>query len=186
VLGPVLRQAGFRVVVFNAPGHHSAPRRSSLPAFSEGLRNVEELFGADVLIGHSFGAMTVTRVARELPDLKAIALFSTPNELLPLALGYCHKLNMDEVARTEFLQTLADNTPDPLDRETVSHYLKSVECPVIFFHDEDDDVIAASASKALASQTESELVITEGLGHRRIIRSEKLASRAADFLKAQL
>ena len=181
VLAPKLVEAGFRVIVYHAPGHHSAPRRSSLPDFIRGLKDIVETFGADYLVGHSLGAMTVAGVSQELEDLQGMALYSCPDELLSLALGFCQTMSLSETAQSEFLERLRKHSPRALEEETVSHYLRSLQCPLLLIHDKDDEVISVENSVRLAQRPRTELIVTEGLGHRLIIREESLADKVVAF-----
>ena len=56
--------------------------------------------------------------------------------------------------------------------------------PVLIIHDKDDDDVSVEAAyqikKALKN---SELLITEGLGHRRILGDKKVISKIVEFLQ---
>lgn len=185
VLVPKLLRKGYRVIVYNAPGHHRRPRRSSLLDFSQGLSDVVETFGAHYLVGHSLGAMTVARVAPRLEGIRGIALFSVPDELHVLATGFCEKMQMSEEARTNFLQRLTDHTPDGLEEESVTRYLAKTSVPVLLLHDDSDTVIPHTNSERLAQAYGWEFVKTSELGHRKIIRDPQLADRVVEFLDSQ-
>lgn len=182
VLIQKLRSVGFQVVVFNAPGHHNRPVRSSLPQFSRALRKVVTLFSADVLVGHSFGGMTTARVLADFPNIKAAVLYCAPDRLDSLAEGFCRSLKMSAAAREEFFEKLQSTLPNPVSKETVQHYLKECRVPVLLLHDRDDTVVSIDSSRRMKRDLGFELVETERLGHRLIIRDEALAQRAAEFL----
>lgn len=179
---PMLRSAGFRVVTYNAPGHHKRPRKSSLMDFSQALQDVVETFGADHLVGHSLGAMTVARVAPGVPGLKAVALFSVPNELKVLGENYCRKMEMTAEAAERFMAKLSSRTPHGLGKESVAQYLSGLKCPTLLLHDDGDEVIPSSISRELAAKYDMEAVFTAGLGHRKIIRDPELLARVTEFL----
>lgn len=182
VIGPELLKAGFRVVVFNAPGHHSGPRRSSLPDFARALKDIIETWGADFLIGHSLGAMTVARVAASgLPALKGMVLFSSPDDLKSLATGFCLRMGMQAKDQARFEERLALHGDRPLAQEAVSVYLRSVRCPILLIHDSEDQVTPVTNSRRLAQLHELTLTETTGWGHRAIIRQLPLAQEAAGF-----
>ena len=184
VLVPKLLEAGFRVITYNAPGHHARPRRSSLVDFSNGLRQVVETFGADYLVGHSLGAMTVAREASRIPGLKAVALYSVPDELSVLGQDFCRRMGMNPVAESQFLNRLSRNTPDGLAQESVTRYLADFEGPILLLHDQDDSVIPLGNSEQLSERYGLELIRTSGLGHRQIIRDPELADRVVAFLQS--
>jgi pimeloyl-ACP methyl ester carboxylesterase len=153
-----------------------------LPDFAQALQDVVETFGVDVLVGHSFGAMTVARVAQNLPDLRAVVLISSPHTLEAVARGFCRNMRMNEEAEKGFFHRLQVHTPRPLAEESVTHYFKSITCPVLLQHDEEDDVIPVSTSKLISEAENAELLLTRGLGHRQIIRDRGLADKSVAFL----
>lgn len=181
-----LRDAGFQVVVFNAPGHHQRPARSSLPQFTDALSRVSAVFPPDVLIGHSFGAMTVARLLPELSSLRACVLYGTPNRLDALALNFCRKLALSESSQADFLTKLQTTLPRPLERECVEDYLDSSRVPLLMFHDREDDVVPIDCSRSVAQTLGIELVETEGLGHRQIIRDDTISTKTLNFLLKNL
>lgn len=178
-----LRQDGFRVIVYNAPGHHNRPWRSSLPDFTRALRQVVDTFEPEVLVGHSFGAMTVARVLPHYPQLKAAALYCSPNRLTELAHGFCRSLKLSESETVEFFEKLQSTFDHPLETEAVEHYLEGLSVPVRLWHDEEDDVVPLSASRAVHKKLGIPLVETSGLGHRQIIRDRGLAAEVSAFLR---
>ena len=183
VLVPKLLDAGFRVITYNAPGHHARPRRSSLVDFSNGLRQVVETFGTDYLVGHSLGAMTVAREAAGIPGLKRVALYSVPDELSVLGRNYCRRMEMSPAAESQFLDRLSRHTPDGLAQESVTRYLAGFDGAVLLLHDKDDSVIPFSNSELLSERYQLEMIRTSGLGHRQIIRDPELADRVVAFLQ---
>lgn len=178
-----LRADGFRVVVYNAPGHHYRPWRSSLPDFTRALRQVMETFEPEVLVGHSFGAMTVARILPHYPQLRAAALYSPPNRLTELAHGFCRSLKLSEPETARFFEKLQSTFEHSLETEAVERYLKEQPVPVKIWHDIEDDVVPIQASRTVHQSTGTPLVETGGLGHRKIIRDPALAAEVSEFLQ---
>jgi pimeloyl-ACP methyl ester carboxylesterase len=185
-LVPMLLERGFSVVTFDAPGHSGRPGLATLPQYAQGLADVVELFSpVSALVGHSFGGMASARVARHLPDLKALVLIGTPDKTRTLVDNFARRVAMDETAREAFERRLQQACQASLDEEATSFYLPQVRCPVMVMHDHDDEVISIEAAKALAAAAGVELVASTGLGHRTIIRDPATLSRVADFLTRQ-
>jgi pimeloyl-ACP methyl ester carboxylesterase len=142
-----------------------------------------DTFGADYLVGHSLGAMTVAREAGEIPELRAVALYAVPDELSVLGQNFCRRVKMSPASESRFLARLSRNTPDGLGRESVTRYLAEFEGPVLLLHDEDDMVIPLTNSERISERYDLELIRTSGLGHRQIIRDPQLADRVVAFLQ---
>jgi hypothetical protein len=69
--------------------------------------------------------------------------------------------------------------------ETIAHdhLARSMRAPLLVIHDSDDREIELENGIRLTSRwRESRLVVTSGLGHRRILRDAEVVSRAVSFL----
>lgn len=179
---PKLVESGFRAAVFNAPGHHASPRVSSLPAFTQAVKDCRRLFAAPYVVAHSFGALAAARAAKEMKDLKGLVLLSSPENLEPLAHGFCRRLQMDPASEMEFFECLEKSLPRPIAEETALRYLSDVEVPTLLIHDRDDQVIPVTTSETLSSLENTRLLITEGLGHRLILRDPDVIDEVVSAL----
>lgn len=182
---PLLLEAGFSVVTFDAPGHSGRPRVATLPVYAQGLADVAALFApVHALVGHSFGGMASARVAQDLPGLKALVTIGTPDRVRSLVDGFSRKLGLRGASLEAFEQRLRVSSPVPLDQEATSLYLQGTHCPLLVAHDRDDEVIPLSDGESIAQSAKVELLVTQGLGHRAIIRDTATLGRVVDFLRA--
>ncbi|WP_235023781.1 alpha/beta hydrolase family protein [Streptomyces sp. WAC05374] len=64
------------------------------------------------------------------------------------------------------------------------HLPARLPAPVLLLHDEDDDMtpVAQSRLAAAALGDRARLVLTKGLGHRRILADPDVVARAVDFV----
>ncbi len=184
-LVPLLLESGFNVITFNAPGHSGRPRLATLPVYSQGLADVAALFApVHALVGHSFGGMASARVARSLPGLKALVTIGTPDTVRSLVDGFSRNMGLRGASLEAFENRLRLSSPVPIDEEATSIYLKQLDCPVLVMHDTDDEVIPIADGENIAQAAGTELVVTEGLGHRSIIRDETTLLRVVEFLQS--
>lgn len=186
-LVPMLQEAGFSVVVFDAPGHSGRPRLATLPVYSQGLADIAALFSPiHALVGHSFGGMASARVAQALPDLKALVTIGTPDRVRCLVDGFSRKLGLRGASLEAFEQRLVASSQVPVDDEATSLYMSRLNCPTLVMHDVDDEVIPLEDGYRIASSASTELVVSEGLGHRTIIRDSATLTRVVEFLRTTL
>jgi pimeloyl-ACP methyl ester carboxylesterase len=184
-LVPMLIEAGFSVVTFDAPGHSGRPRVATLPVYAQGLADIEALFGpVYALVGHSFGGMASARVAQNLPSLKKLVVIGTPDKTRALVDGFARRLAMREQSRAAFERRLDTVLTVPIEEESTSVYMARVACPVLVLHDRDDDVVGLEAAEAIAAAAGTALTVTQGLGHRAIIRDPSALSTVVEFLAA--
>ena len=182
-LVPMLLEAGFSVVTFDAPGHSGRPRLATLPVYAQGLADIAALFApVHALVGHSFGGMASARVAQDLPDLKALVTIGTPDRVRSLVDGFSRKLGLRGASLEAFEQRLRSSSPIPVEDEATSLYVAQQSCPLLVLHDEDDEIIPVSDGESITRASGAPLVVTQGLGHRAIIRDTETLARVVKFL----
>lgn len=179
---------GLRVVAFDAPAHGDSPgEQLTLVGMADIIvrmaRALGPLYG---VVAHSFGASAVTvalsrglaveRVVFVAPAVSAsaaVAYFARRAGLAPPSLRAYH----DRIA------ALNDGaTPAELDALRLA---PAISVPLLVVHDREDPEIPIAGARALViAWPGAELVVTDGLGHRRILRDGAVGSTAADFIGA--
>lgn len=182
---PPLTRAGYSVIAFDAPGHGaSSGRLSSLPQFIEAIEAIGERFGPfAAAVGHSMGgAATTLTMGRGLAVERVVFIAPAANPA-----GFTDRFakiirltpdvhaRMRRLLERRFGMAWADFD--------VIAAAKKLTAPLLVFHDaEDRDVPPADGEAIAAAWPGAQLVITEGLGHRRIVHDPSVVSRAVAFL----
>jgi len=69
---------------------------------------------------------------------------------------------------------------------SMPHMVSTTSSIGLIIHDEDDDAIPVERSKLIAEAwPESELVLTTGLGHRRILRDKTVINKVISFITTE-
>lgn len=183
---PLLDQ-GFSVVAFDGPAHGaSRAKRTNLVEFTALIQALNEKFGGFVAaIGHSFGGSSLVYSVYKglrLERLVLIAPFSKSDE------------NVDKFASfLRFSPALKERTRGKLKEffgEDIAGWhlaplADGLDTPLLLIHDENDEEVAYSEGQEIASHWPgAKHIATQGLGHRRILRSEDTAKAAVEFLSA--
>lgn len=185
VMAEELLKAGFSVVSFDAPAHGKASgKKSMMPHFIEALHYIDEAYGPfEAGIGHSLGGMSFLRAVKEGLKIKRLVIIGTANSVTRITTEFAQNMKMnDEVARK--MKNYFD-LKFGQDMDTYSGALsaKDVKIPTLVIHDKNDvDVKLDSAYDIHESLENSELFITEGLGHRRILGNREVIQKIIDFL----
>lgn len=183
-LVPLLLEAGYSVVTFDAPGHSGKPRYATLPTYAQGLRDVVELFSpVYALVGHSFGGMASAKVAQELPSLRALVLLGTPDKTRSFLESFAHRTGMSYESLQQLETRMQNELASPIDEATTSLYVSRVSCPSLVIHDTDDEIIPLEAAYAIAEGAKSSPLVTQGLGHRAIIKDSAVLEKVIAFLQ---
>lgn len=180
-----LRRAGFRVVAFDAPGHGEAPgRSSSLPAIAAALEAAARRYGpAAGVIAHSAGAVSTTfALSRGLRVERAV--FVAPGaDLLGYTrwfselLGLSRRVRLRLQARIERRIGVSYAALEPLELASER------TTPLLAYSDRKDPEAPLETAEALVGLWPgAELRVTEGLGHRRILRDPDVVAGSVEFL----
>jgi pimeloyl-ACP methyl ester carboxylesterase len=177
----------FRVVALDGPGHGISPGKITTPThYAQFIIDAQRELapeGAHAVIAHSFGGgCSVLATARGL-QVKGLVLVASP-AFYDRVVGFFGKnfgLNKNSQAAFEELITKAAGMqPQELNVGKIGATLK---IPALVVHDVGDNAVNFMSAEAIvAAWPGTRLIKTEGLGHRRILKDQKVISEVADFI----
>ncbi|MFD3484565.1 alpha/beta hydrolase [Streptomyces sp. NPDC058665] len=185
-----LLDLGLSPVAFDAPGHGEATGEATTIV---DLRDIVMALNwehgpFEMVVAHSLGATATFLAVQEL-GLRAervVAISAVPDfaylvDRFCAGLGLRARLNRELRRRIE--RELFPGEPDIWSRFSVPR--KEVEgMSFLVVHDEDDDLVEPAHSRALAGALgdRAGLVVTRGLGHRRILGDSQVVAAVRDFV----
>ena len=181
--------AGLDVTAIDLPGHgRSDDRPTALPEFVEAISEISAHHGPyDHIIGHSIGGIAVLNCPRHGLEFEKIVIISIPAvEVANLFQNFIEMFGLPIEKYADLMIERAserfDARPGSFDPIIVS---KGLTSKVMIVHCKNDVDAEANESIQLSQAIESsELVLTSGLGHRRILRDEGVIRQIVDFLKS--
>lgn len=178
---------GRSVVAFDAPGHGDAPgRTASVIELARALTLVAtQTPDVEAIVAHSLGA-AATMVALARADLARKAVFvAPPLAAAPWADGFARRVGLPERVERAFRRGLVERLGVPVETidARVLRPLGAVDLLVV--HDATDREVPVELGREVASAWGGRLVETRGLGHRRILRSPRLADEVVAFLSGR-
>lgn len=181
-----LVERGYRVVAVDAPAHGASPgRRSSVIQFAAALRSVAGALGeVHGIVAHSFGAAAVSWALRGGLAARRLVFIAPPGDLEEYLQLFVRLFGVGEASRARMLQRMERRfgvdweeiryaTVRPVPRGSALLVVQDrvdAESPLV------------NAAAVVAAWPGSRLYLTEGLGHRRILRDPEVIAVAADFL----
>jgi pimeloyl-ACP methyl ester carboxylesterase len=185
------RDAGYRVVALDLPGHgHSSGRRLTMLHALDAARVAGEWFGPfTAVVGHSFGgAVAANAVAGSIDGIAPLAaerlvLIAAPSSMPAIFQDFAHLLNVGPKSYRVMAAQVERVTGRPLDQFVASPEFARNQPPTLVIHSPDDrEVPAEHAEMYAASGDHVRLHWVERLGHRRILADAGVARLAVSFL----
>ncbi|MER5307381.1 alpha/beta hydrolase [Streptomyces sp. NPDC002773] len=187
-----LLACGYSPVAFDAPGHgDSSGRASNIVEYRETIRELHARHGDfEAVVAHSFGVLAALFALRDgVRTARFVGLGGVGSFDLLLA-GFRAGLGLDErvvrCMRDHVERRIAPGEPGIWDRFGADRDPGELGAPVLLFHDEGDDMVPLAQARLLARAhgDRARLVVTRGLGHRRILTDPAVVAEAVEFLTA--
>ena len=184
-----LRQRGFRVVAFDAPAHGEAPGgTAALPSFIAAAQRVAELTGPlHAVIAHSLGTAAASNAVRGGVHVDRLVYLAPPEDLatflerMGLFLGFSRAVVR---SARDLLESRVGLAFDVARGATIA---PDMDTPLLIVHDRDDVEVPHTEGQRLAALWPgADLVLTDGLGHRRVVWAPAVVDRVLDYVSADV
>jgi pimeloyl-ACP methyl ester carboxylesterase len=183
-----LRQVGYRVVAFDAPGHGLSSGSSlSLLEFAAAMRGMSDVVGPiDAIVAHSFGAAaTCVALAHGLAVRRAV-LIGSPAAQQRWFERFSDYLGLRARAREATKREIERRVGAPFSRLEAEALGPALSQPLLVVHDRDDrEVPWEDGARIAGAAPAATLLTTERLGHRRVLRDPEVIARAVAFISGQ-
>ena len=184
-IAEALKAKGYSTISFDAPAHGKAPgRKSMMLDFIDAIHILDEKYGPfEAVIGHSLGGMATLRAIKEGLDTKKLVIIGTANSITHITREFAKNLKMNRKVADKMKAHFDKKFDIDLDSYSGAVSAKEVNTPSLVVHDENDvDVEISSAHDIHEALENSELYITKGLGHRRILGDPKVINKITTFI----
>ena len=179
-----LEKNDYTVYSFDAPGHGKTPNtRTVMIDFIEAINELSTKYkGFDIIIGHSLGGMsTLNAISRGAVARKAVTIGAGDkiqdiiNDFV-LQLGL--KSNVGIHLKKLFEKKYSSKTAD----YDVYKNAEKINIPVLLIHDKNDKDVPYTTSENINNHLKnSDLLLTEKLGHKKILGNEDVIQKIISF-----
>lgn len=179
-----LLEKGFMVISFDATAHgKSEGEYSSLPEFIEVIKQVNTDFGPFVsAVGHSLGGMALYNTVNEM-KLKNAVTIGAANKVSGVMRRFVTGLNLKPKISVKLKNHYDGLFNTDVDKFSSLSNAKEVKMPVLVVHDSlDGDVPVSCAQNIRQNLEKGSLLITQGLGHTKILRDKETMARVVNFI----
>ncbi|MFJ4189978.1 alpha/beta hydrolase [Kitasatospora sp. NPDC089509] len=191
---PRLQALGLSVLAFDAPGHgDSGGRATSVLEYRELALRLQERYGPfEAVVAHSLGVCAAFGALGDGLRAGRLAAVSGVSEVGFFPSAFCAGLGLDgtveRALRQRIEQDLFGGDAGVWERYDAAARAAVIGLPVLVLHDEGDEVVPIGQAHRLerAYGDRLDLVVTRGLGHRRIVREPAVVDQVIGFISAGL
>lgn len=187
-IAEALTERGYMCVSFDAPAHGKAEgNMSMMPFFIKAVHYLDENYGPfDAVVGHSLGGMSSLRAIRQGMKTNKLVIIGTANNISEITRHFAKNMKMNDKVARKMKKYLDNRFNEDMDVLSGAESAKHVKTPTLVIHDEEDvDVKINSAYEIHEALENSELMVTSGLGHRRILGNPEVINKITTFIAAQ-
>jgi pimeloyl-ACP methyl ester carboxylesterase len=180
-----LLKSGYSIVSFDAPAHGKSPGNNGIMTdFIAAIIEIDKQYGPfDAAVGHSLGGMSILNAIKQGLKLKSAAIIGSGDIV--------HDIIEDFVAKLELNPNFANRLRLHFEKKhggKMSDYsayraAENTEIPLLVVHDKDDPEVPVKASIHIHQHLlNGSLMLTERLGHRKILGSHDVIDRVVKFI----
>ncbi|WGH76663.1 alpha/beta hydrolase [Tenacibaculum tangerinum] len=180
-----LLEKGYMVISFDGPAHgESSGKTTHLLEFLATIAELNKQFGPfEAAIGHSFGGVCLYNAIPEGFAVNKLVTVGAADTLSDVILNFTKNLHVKPRIAYKMKRLFDKQWQRDIDTHASSYKAKSISIPTLVVHDSSDGDVAVSCALAIRQNlVNGKLLITEGLGHTKILRNAKVASKIVDFI----
>jgi len=181
---PILA-AGFSAVTYDGPGHGLTGKgRSSAPELARALAAVVAQVGVPHgLVAHSLGGAVTGLALQDGLAPRRVVLLCPVSDPAAFADRFAQQLKLTPRTMAVLRTRSERRIRFDWNRLPVVPVAARATMPALVVHDRTDDTVSVREGQAIAAAWPgAELVLTEGLGHRGVLRDAAIVSRAVSFV----
>jgi pimeloyl-ACP methyl ester carboxylesterase len=189
-VGPLVA-AGHRVIAFDGPGHGASPagahgpRSTTIPELADALRAVVAEHGRPhAVIAHSMGGAVAAHAIRTGLRPRALVLLAPTADPRRVLDQFVQRIGAGPRVRAGLERAVVRRVGLPWQTFHVPSLHRSTPVPpTLVVHDAQDREVGPEHGRAIAEAWPgARLVLTEGLGHRRLLRDADVVDEAVRFV----
>jgi len=184
-LALALSQRGFQPISIDLPAHgSSAGAQTNLLEFAESVGSmVKHLGGVAGIVAHSFGAAATTVAMREGLRVDRLVYLAPSEDFDHFPRVFGEWLGLSRHLSDRMQRTIERRLGTPMADLRGAKIAASMRAPLLVIHDENDTDVPWKDGKTYSDVWPgAALMTTSGLGHRRILRDERVMRATAAFL----
>jgi len=182
-----LHKNGYHVISFDAPAHgKSTGKITNMLQWGAAIKSLNNRYGPfDIYIGHSLGSMAILKYCEGDIHVKKIITIGSGDQMRTIFDNFIMSVGLKPRTSKRMKAYFEEKYNININEYDASHVVRNQHIPTLIIHDEDDQDIDVSCAKSIHDQhPNASLIITKGLGHRRILRDQNVIQKIVSFIQA--
>ena len=154
-----------------------------MPEFIASILEIERIFGPfDAAVGHSLGGMSILNALKRGFTVKKAVCIGSGDVIQDIIDDFIRQLDLKPVMGKKLCRYFERTRHEIMDDFSSYRAAAQVDIPVLIIHDENDLEVPVSCAHHIYSHLRNgQLIITKGLGHRKILGERKVIKQTIDF-----
>ena len=177
---------GYAIISFDAPAHgKSGSKTTIMPEFIASILEIDKQYGPfEYVIGHSLGGMSILNAIKQGLKVEKAVIIGSGDIIQDILDSFVLKLELKPEIALMMKAHFEKKFGEPMENYAASFAAQSVEIPVLVIHDENDEEINSTAAHYIHQNLKiAEIMITKGLGHRKILGDKNVIEKILTFIK---
>lgn len=177
---------GYMTLSFDAPAHGKSKGNSSIMTeFIASILEIDKQYGPfEFAIGHSLGGMSVLNAIKQNLQVKKAVIIGSGDIIQDIIDDFIGKLKLKPEYGVKLKDHFEAKFGGKMNDYSAYKAAEKTEIPVLIVHDKDDDDVSVKAAYHIQKHLKnSEIMITEGLGHRKILGDDNVIQKIIEFIK---
>jgi pimeloyl-ACP methyl ester carboxylesterase len=181
-----LLKSGYSTISFDAPAHGKSPGKDTIMVdFIATILELEKQFGSfEAAIGHSLGGMSVLNAIKKGLKVNHAVVIGSGDIVEDIMDDFVAKLELKPNISTLLRLHFEKKYGEKMNSYSAFLAAKETTIPVLVIHDNDDPEVPVKAGIHIHKHLKNgELLLTNGLGHRKILGNSKVIERTVQFIQ---
>lgn len=180
-----LLELGYMVISFDGPSHQkSEGKTTNLTEFISTVQELHEFYGPFVAgVGHSFGSMALLNANASTPIVKCLVTVGSGDFVSDIMKNFMVDLGLPKNRGVKLQQYFENKWKIAIDEFASSKASKKIQFPTLVVHDMNDgDVSVRCAYNIRKNLKRGSLLLTNNLGHTKILRNKQVIQTISEFI----
>lgn len=182
-----LLKIGYATVSFDAPAHGKSPGSTTLmPEFIASILELEKRCGPfEAAIGHSLGGMSLLNAVKRGLKIHRLTIIGSGDVVQDIINDFVKKLELDPKYNDLLREHFENKHQLSMDSFSAHHAARKTDIPILVIHDENDAEVPVTCAHHIHENLKhGALMLTQGLGHRKILGDAKVIQKTIQFIQS--